>query len=126
MRFEIVAAYVMGLLLPVLETCRRGFGHWSVSTMTMLEDYAGGGLLLFAAVLSTRGRKTAPLWMVVAWTAISAMLATSFFYHLEETLRGGWSGPRTSLVLAVKSVLLGTSVVALAISMDRCRRLLAE
>ena len=44
MRYEISAAFAVGVLLPLLETIRRGFGHWAVHTTTMLEDYLGGWL----------------------------------------------------------------------------------
>ena len=121
MRYETIAAFVIGILLPVLETCRRGFGHWTVSSMTMLEDYAAGGLLLFAAVLSTRGRRAAPLWLLAAWSAVSAMMATSFFYHLEETLRGEANELNNTLVLAVKFLLLATCFTAVVLSFRRAR-----
>jgi len=121
MRFEVAAAYAIGLLVPVLETCRRGMGHWSVSTMTMLEDYAAGGLLLYAAVLSTRRVRTALLWMLVAWSAVSVMLATSFFYQAEATLRGTVAEPRNAEVLVVKLLLFAASLTALVLSFMRAR-----
>ena len=46
MRFEVIAAFVIGALLPVLETVRRGIGHWAINFTTMFEDYVGGALLL--------------------------------------------------------------------------------
>ncbi len=52
MRFEIVAAFTIGALLPVLETLRRGISHWLVNATTMFEDYVGGrapGLVAAAA-----------------------------------------------------------------------------
>jgi len=121
MRFEIAAAYAIGILLPLLETCRRGLGHWTVSTMTMLEDYVGGGLLLFAAILSTRRVRTAPQWLLAAWAAVSAMMALSFFHHLEETIRGDATEPNNTAVLAVKSLLLATSLAALVLSFISAR-----
>ena len=51
-----------GVLLPVLETIRRGFGHWAVHTTTMLEDYLAGGLLIVAGLAAARRgvREAAP------------------------------------------------------------------
>ena len=121
MRFDTAAAYAFGILLPLLETCRRGLSHWTVSTMTMLEDYAAGGLLLFAAVLSTRRVRTAPLWLLAAWSAVSAMMTLSFFHHLEETLRGEPTEPNNTLVLVFKALLLTTSLIALVSSFVRAR-----
>ena len=42
MRFEIVAAFIIGALLPVMETLRRGVSHWLVNATTMFEDYVAG------------------------------------------------------------------------------------
>ena len=49
MRFEVVAAFALGVLLPVLETVRRGITYWTVDFTTMFEDYLGGALLLTGA-----------------------------------------------------------------------------
>ena len=44
MRFEAIAAATIGILLPVLETYRRGVGYWGVEFTTMFEDYVAGAL----------------------------------------------------------------------------------
>lgn len=49
MRFEVIAAFVIGVLLPVLEAARRGNTHWAVDFTTMFEDYLGGAVLLIGA-----------------------------------------------------------------------------
>jgi hypothetical protein len=49
-RFDVVAAILLGILLPTLETVRRGIGHWSVSFTTMFEDYLAGAALIACAV----------------------------------------------------------------------------
>ena len=54
MRFEVAAAFTVGLLLPVLETIRRGLGYWRVEATTMLEDYLGGALLVLAGLAPGR------------------------------------------------------------------------
>lgn len=46
MRFEVIAAFTIGVLLPVPETYRRGVGYWGVEFTTMFEDYVAGALLL--------------------------------------------------------------------------------
>ena len=46
MRFETISAFAIGILLPLLETGRRGIGHWSINFTTMFEDYVAGALLL--------------------------------------------------------------------------------
>ena len=56
MRFEVIAAFVVGVLLPVMETGRRGIGHWAVEFTTMFEDYVAGALLLLGAWATVRAR----------------------------------------------------------------------
>ena len=48
LRFEALAALVLGVLLLLLETYRRGLGYWRVEFTTMFEDYFAGALLLVA------------------------------------------------------------------------------
>jgi hypothetical protein len=36
----------MGIVLPLLETCRRGMSEWTVDFTTMFTDYLAGALLL--------------------------------------------------------------------------------
>ena len=51
MRSEVRGALVIGLLLPLLETYRRGLAHWGVEFTSMFEDYLAGGLLLVGSDL---------------------------------------------------------------------------
>ena len=41
-RFEVITAFTIGILLPILETYRRGVGYWGVEFTTMFEDYVDG------------------------------------------------------------------------------------
>jgi len=54
MRFEVAAAFIMGALIPVLETIRRGFSYWTIEFTTMFEDCFAGALLLIGAWSSYR------------------------------------------------------------------------
>jgi hypothetical protein len=111
MRFEIRVAFAMGLLLPALETLRRGVGTWKIDFTTMFEDYVAGALLLTGAWAAHRGRRWGSLFLVVAWSCVTAMMSSSSWYQLEETVRGTVSEPH--VVLVVKLLLWGTSLVAL-------------
>ena len=64
MRFPVKAAMVLGLLLPLLETWRRGSGYWGVEFTTMFEDYFAGGLLLLAAWMALRRHRFSALSLV--------------------------------------------------------------
>ena len=104
MRFEAKAALAIGLLLPVLETYRRGFGHWCVEFTTMFEDY-------LAALLLT------------AWAWLTSLMTISFVDQVEVTLRGVDIEPQNTDVLVVKFLLLAVSLTALLRSFRRCHRL---
>lgn len=119
MRFEVIAAFAIGVLLPVLETCRRGIGYWSVEFTTMFEDYVAGALLLIGGWASSRRRTWGATFLVLAWAYVTGLMGSSFWYQLEETLRHTASEPDNLLVVVVKALLWGTSVVALALSFRR-------
>ena len=119
MRFEIVAAFIMGALLPLLETLRRGISHWLVNSTTMLEDYVAGLLLLEAAWASAANRRYALSLLVVAWAYVTGMMGGSFWYQLEFTLRGEAVEANNAVVLIVKCLLWSTCVVSLVLSFRR-------
>ena len=119
MRFEVIAAFALGILLPVLETCRRGFGHWGINFTTMLEDHVAGALLLIAGWASYRAKPWGPLFLVLAWAYVTGMMGGSFWYQLEDTFRGAATEPNNLPVVIVKLLLWGTSVMALVVSYQR-------
>ena len=119
MRFECIAAFAIGILLPVLETCRRGIGHWRVDFTTMFEDYVAGALLLIGAWAAYRRRVWGSMFLVLAWAYLAGLLGSSFWSQLEETLRHTASEPNTLLVVAFKFLLWATTVVSLALSFRR-------
>ena len=116
MRFEVIAAFAIGILLPVLETCRRGISHWGVDFTTMFEDYVAGALLLVGGWASYRARPWGALFLILAWAYVTGMMGGSFWYQLEDTLRGTASEPNNLLVVIVKFLLWGTSVASLVLS----------
>lgn len=116
MRFEVTAAFIIGILLPVLETCRRGIGYWGVEFTTMFEDYVAGALLLIGGWASYRGRYWGALFLVLAWAYVAGLMGSSFWSQLEETLRQTASEPNNLLVVTVKFLLWGTCVVSLVLS----------
>jgi hypothetical protein len=118
-RFEIVAAFAIGILLPLLETCRRGFSEWGVDFTTMLEDYLGGALLLIGAWAAYRVKPWGALFLVIAWAGVSSMMSISFLGQLEGTIRHTITEPHSSLVLVVKFLLLATCLLSLVLSFQR-------
>lgn len=119
MRFEVIAAFVIGALLPVLETMRRGLSHWAVDFTTMFEDYLGGALLLIGAWASYRAKSWGATFLLLAWASMSGLMTSSFVSQLEDTLRGTATEPNNVVVVIVKFLLWGTCVTGLVLSFRR-------
>lgn len=119
MRFEVIAAFVLGVLVPVLETGRRGIFHWSVEFTTMFEDYVAGALLLIGGWAGYQKRTWGPTFLVLAWGYFSGLMSSSFWWQLEETFRRTSSEPNNLLVVVVKFLLWITCVVSLVLSFRR-------
>jgi hypothetical protein len=115
-RFEVITAFAIGILLPVLETCRRGVGYWGVEFTTMFEDYVAGALLLIGGWASHRARRWGAAFLVLAWGYVTGLMSSSFWSQLEETLRQTASEPDNLLVVIVKFILWGTCVASLVLS----------
>jgi hypothetical protein len=96
----------------VLETVRRGFGHWAVNFTTMFEDYVAGIGLLVAAVATLRGAAWARTWMVIMWSGVMFMMLISTVSQVEKQLTGELE-PRSGVVLVVKVLLWLASAWAL-------------
>lgn len=119
MRFEVVAAFVIGALLPVLETARRGITHWAIDFTTMFEDYLGGALLLIGAWVAYQAKSWGATFLVLAWASISGGMTISLVSQLEETIRQTVTEPNNAVVVSVKFVLWVTCVTALILSFRR-------
>ncbi len=119
MRFEVIAAFVMGILLPVSETARRGIAYWAVDFTTMFEDYLAGALLLVGGWATYRLRAWGSIFLVLAWAWLAGLLSSSFWGQLEETLRHTASEPNNLLVVVVKFLMWITCVVSLVLSFRR-------
>ena len=100
MPYTVRGAFVIGLLLPVLETYRRGMAHWRVESTTMLEDYLAGALLLVAASAALSHRVWARDLLLVAWAWLTGMMTISLVDHIEITLREGSQEPDNAIVIA--------------------------
>lgn len=116
MRFEVIAAFVIGALLPVLETARRGISHWTVNFTTMFEDYVAGVLLLIGGWAAYSGKRWGAIFLVLAWASFSGLMTSSFLGQLEETLRQAASEPNNLMVVVVKFLLWVVCVVSLVFS----------
>jgi hypothetical protein len=116
MRIEAKAAFAIGIILPLLETCRRGMGEWTVDFTTMFTDYLAGALLLVGWWASYRAKAWGPLFLILAWAWLTGLMTGSFLDQLEGTIRNIIEEPYNPLVLAVKFILFAISAVSLILS----------
>ena len=108
MRFDIAAALAIGVLLPALETLRRGLVTWRTDFTTMFEDYVAGALLLLGARAALGRPAQGTVLLLIAWSYVTGLMSSSVWYQLEETLRGTVGEPVE--VLIVKLLLWGTCI----------------
>jgi hypothetical protein len=105
MRFEHAAAYAMGVGLPLLEALRRKTDFSTISGY--VDDFLAGALLLWAARLTSKGRPSGPVWLLLAWATLAGGLYGSFFGQLESHDVGGL--PNTTVVV-IKGVLYAIAI----------------
>ena len=111
MRFEHAAAYGMGVGLPLLEALRRKTNFETIAGY--VDDFIAGALLLWAASAVSRGKRSGPVLLVLAWATLAGGLYGSFFgqlEHIAETDVGGLPG---ATVVAIKGVLYAITLTAL-------------
>jgi len=86
LRFEVLSAFAMGIVLPLLATClefcRQGFTLSFADVRGDLQDYLSGGWA------SVRLRSFAPVLTVLAWAYFTSMMVDSSWGQIEDTLRG--------------------------------------
>ncbi len=111
MRFELVAAYVMGVALPVLEVLRRRTNFETISGY--VDDFIAGGLLLYAARAVSRQKSSGPVLLVAAWAVLCGGLYGSFFHQLESSASQDVSGLANVTVVLIKGVLYAVALVGL-------------
>jgi hypothetical protein len=113
-RFELIAAYVMGVALPLLEVMRRRTSFETVAGY--VDDFIAGGLLLYAARATSRGKASGPILLVVAWGVLCGGLYGSFFYQLESDVARDISGLPNATVVAIKGLLYAVALAGLFLS----------
>ena len=114
MRFELTAAYAMGVALPLLETLRRRTHFETISGY--VDDFIAGGLLLYAARAVSRGKPSGPVLLVLAWAVLCGGLYGSFFYQLESGASQDVSGLANTTVVVIKGALYLVALTSLVLS----------
>jgi hypothetical protein len=114
MRFEVAAAYAMGVGLPLLETLRRrtNFEHLH----SYIDDFIAGALLLYAARAVTRGKPSGPVLLAVAWAVLCGGLYSSFFWQVSSTQAQDVGGLPNATVVAIKAILYAIALTGLVLA----------
>ncbi|HEY8152764.1 MAG TPA: hypothetical protein VII72_01410 [Myxococcota bacterium] len=114
MRFELAAAYAMGVALPLLEALRRRTNFETISGY--VDDFIAGALLLYAARAVSRRKQNGPVLLVAAWAVLCGGLYGSFFGQLERGAAQDVSGLATATVVFVKGILYAIALAGLVLS----------
>jgi uncharacterized membrane protein YdcZ (DUF606 family) len=114
MRFAHVAAYVMGVALPLLEALRRRTNFSTISGY--VDDFIAGALLLYAARAVSKRKPNGPVLLVAAWAVLCGGLYGSFFSQLEGGAALDVSGQAKQTVLVIKGILFAVALAALSAS----------
>jgi hypothetical protein len=116
-RFEIAAAYVLGIILPVLEAARRRTNFENIPAY--VDDFIIGALLLWAARSASGGRPYGRALLAAVWGILCGGLWGSFFGQLENSAPTDISGLANGVVVFVKGVVYVIALVALFLSVRR-------
>lgn len=116
-QLEVIVAYLMGIALPVLETARRRMNFDEIQFY--VDDYIVGGLLLWAAIAVTRGRRYGNALLIAAWGILCGGLWGSFFGQLLRSEPRDISGYSHTFVASVKGVLYAIALLGLFLSIRR-------
>ncbi len=114
MRFEVAAAYAMGIGLPLLEAFRRKTNFENFHSY--VDDFIAGALLLYAAHAVTRGKRSGPVLLVVAWAILCGGLYGSFFWQLASTEIHDVGGLANMTVVIIKGVLYVVALTGLVLA----------
>ena len=114
MRFEVGAAYTMGVVLPVFEALRRRTNFENFHGY--VDDFIAGGLLLYAAYAVTRDQRRGPVLLAVAWAVLCGGLYGSFFWQFTSTAALDVGGLPNMTMVIIKGVLWAISFAALVLS----------
>jgi hypothetical protein len=116
-RFEVAAAWAMGIGLPLLEALRRRTNFESPAFY--VDDFLAGALLLWAANSARRDHPRAQRRLAAAWGVLAGGLYGSFFGQLEDWRDVDVGGQAGIVVVAIKGALYAITLAALVATLRR-------
>ncbi len=114
MRYEVGAAYAMGVGLPLLEALRRKTNFENFHGY--VDDFIAGGLLLYSAHAVTRHKRSGPVLLAVAWAILCGGLYGSFFWQLTSAASHDVGGLSNVTVVIIKGVLYAIALSGLVLA----------
>jgi len=117
LRFEVAAAWAMGVVLPLLEALRRRTNFESPAFY--VDDFIAGALLLWAANSARVRHPQSRLRLAGAWGVLSGGLYGSFFGQLEDWRAVDVGGQSGLVVVVIKGVLYAISLAAFVCALRR-------
>jgi hypothetical protein len=115
--FEVASAYVMGVLLRVLEAARRRTNFDDISGY--IDDFIIGALLLWRARSVSRGYAYGRPLLTAAWGILCGGLWSTFFGQVRSMKANDISGLGNSVVASIKGALYLVALPALYLSLRR-------
>ena len=110
MRLEVLAAYCVGLLLPIAEVARRRTDFSNLPAY--VDDFIIGSLLLLAAWSASRRRAGGDVVLAVAWATFCGGMYYSFFGQITQSGGTDISGLPNHSVAWVKGILFAVGILA--------------
>lgn len=111
MRFELAAAYCIGVFLPAVEVWRRRTDFSNIPSY--VDDFIMGGLLIYAARAVSKKQRNGSVLLVSAWGIYCGGMYYSFFGQVNNASANDISGLSNGIVIAVKAVLFLVGIVSL-------------
>jgi len=116
-RFEVVAAYCLGVALPVLEVCRRRADFSDIPGY--IDDFIVGAVLLFAARSAVRERPYSRTLLAAAWGLLCGGLWSSLFGQIFSATHNDISGLPNTVVIFLKLFVYCVAIICLVLSVRR-------
>ena len=116
-QFPIIAAWVLGLGIPLLETARRKTDFSNLPAY--VDDYIIGGALVWAAWAAGRGKRYGDGLLIAAWGGLCGGSYYSVFGQIASRGTRDISGLPSEAVLGIKLVIAIVALVSMGLAIWR-------
>ena len=117
-RISMYAAFIGGVLTPLLETVRRWHQisdpHYFIN---WFDDYLIGGFLLFAAWKTYKIPESGHKYLIAAWGFANGMISYSFFGQLQRLNQPDPASISSTSVVLIKGIMFMICVVSLMLAL---------